>query len=246
MDKSLFISMSGASEVMKSQAMHANNLANTSTIAFKMDLPELHSMPVYGSVYPSRVFVGSERIGTDVTPGAVIQTGNDLDIAINGEGWLSVQGEDGQEYYTRRGDMAISQSGYLMNGSEHLMLGDGGPISIPPAQKISIGQDGSINITPIGAAPGTSVTLGRLKLVSLPKEELTKNEQGLFMLKSRVPAPLDPAVQIKTGMLEASNVNPVADLIGLISSARQYELNVKMMENAKENDEAAARIMQPT
>jgi len=243
---SLFVSMTGASELVKKQAAHTNNLANVSTTAFKFDMPETHSMPVYQEdTLPTRVYTGTKRMGADFSSGTFISTGNELDVAIVGDGFLAVQGSDGQEAYTRRGDLKVSSQGFLINGSEHLVLGNGGPIAVPPADMISIGQDGVVSFVPQGASSGTYIVLDKIKLVKAPLEGLQKNTEGLFQLVAgSAGVEEDPALHLETGVVEGSNVNPITELLGLINTARQYELNVQMMKKHEENDEASARIMQ--
>ena len=126
MDNVLYISMTGAVEIMQAQTIHANNLANVSTHGFQADLAQARAMQVYGDGLPARVYVGTESPATNLSPGSLSETGRSLDIGISGQGYLAVQLADGSEAYTRAGDLHVDSLGQLLTGSGHLVLGDGG------------------------------------------------------------------------------------------------------------------------
>lgn len=98
MDKFLYVAMSGASQNALAQQAHANNLANISTTGFRRDLEQARSMQVFGDSFPARVYAMSERPATDFTPGTLQETGRDLDIAVEGEGWLAIQSPEGAKH----------------------------------------------------------------------------------------------------------------------------------------------------
>ena len=246
MDRLLYIAMSGASETMQAQSIRANNLANVSTPGFKSELSQQRSIPVYGDGYPSRVFSASESPGTNFDIGGMKTTLNEMDIAVNGEGFITVLDANGAEAYTRRGDLTISSDGFLINGAGNYINGQGGRIAIPPANSITFAQDGTISIVPKGSDPGTSVVINQIKLVNAAPKNMYKREDGLFAQKTDAPLENDPSVRIKSGVVELSNVNAVSEMIELISLARRHELDVKMMSKAEENDQAAARLLQFT
>ena len=150
MDRSLYLSMSAASNTLLAQTVNSHNLANASTTGFRADLSQFRSMPVFGEGHPSRVYAMEERPGVDFNPGSVNFTGNDLDVAIDNQGWIAVLDAEGNEAYTRRGDLRVNVNGLLENGAGELVMGDGGPISIPPYQKLDIGKDGTITVRPVG------------------------------------------------------------------------------------------------
>ncbi|MDD2801805.1 MAG: flagellar basal body rod protein FlgF, partial [Methylococcales bacterium] len=150
MDRSLYIAMSGAKQTLLAQTANANNLANTQTSGFKSDLEQFRSMPVFGAGYPTRVYAMAENPGTDLSAGAIQTTGRELDVAINGEGYFAVQGPDGKEAYTRAGDLRVTAEGLLQTGSGLQLVGQNGPIAIPPSEKLTIGSDGTISIIPLG------------------------------------------------------------------------------------------------
>ncbi len=243
MDKLLYIAMTGAREALTSQTNHANNLANVSTTGFKADFNQFRSMSVYGETYPSRVYAMSERPGTDMSAGSFITTSRELDIAINGEGWLAVQLPDGKEAYTRAGDLKRDVDGTLTTGSGLPVMGNGGPIILPEYETLEIGIDGTISLRGIGEQPVALTQIDRLKLVNPGNEKLVKKEDGLFHMRDGSEADFDANVQVAHGMLESSNVNAVGELTEVIASSRLFELNVKMMKTAKDNDESAARIL---
>lgn len=244
MDKFLYISMTGAKEALDAQRLRANNLANVSTAGFKADFHQYRSMSVFGDHFPSRAYAMSERPGTDKSEGVYMETARDLDVAIKGDGWFAVQMPDGSEAYTRAGDLKRDVSGAVTTGTGLPLLGDGGPIVLPEYDKLVVGMDGTLSITGLGEDALSLTQIARIKLVNPDEKEMVKGEDGLFRMRGGGGLQSDPNVQIVNGMLEGSNVNPVNEMTSIISHARLYEMNVKMMQAAKEMDEASARIMQ--
>jgi flagellar basal-body rod protein FlgF len=243
MDRMLYVAMTGASQTMLAQAANNHNLANASTTGFRADLSAFRAMPVFGPGAPSRVYAMAERPGTDFSYGTVLSTGRDLDVAVKGEGWIAVQGPDGKEGYTRAGDLRISSSGQLENGAGHPVLGNSGPIAIPPAEKVEIAADGTVSIQPTGQSAATLAVVDRIKLVKPPLEDLMKDSDGLMRTKDGSAVAADAAVGVAAGSLESSNVNPVDAMVNMISLARQFEMQVKMMRASQENDASAAQIL---
>lgn len=246
MDKALYIAMTGAKHNMLAQASHANNLANVNTQGFKADFAQARSQGVYyGDGLPTRAYALTEKPATDFAFGALQHTGRDLDIAIEGEGFIAVQAPDGQEAYSRTGNLFVDALGMLRTGNGLPVLGNGGPIAIPQADKIEIGADGNITIVPQGQGPQAPVVVDRIKLVNPDVATLSKNENGLFVaLESDGPLPAAGTVRVVSGFLEASNVNAVHELTSILSLSRQYELQVKIMANAKEMSQSSARLLQ--
>lgn len=243
MDKSLFISMSGASQNMLAQRAHANNLANVSTTGFRRDFEQARSMAVFGDSLPTRAYAMSERPGTDMSTGSLQETGRDLDLAVEGNGWIAVQAPDGSEAYTRAGSLNIDAFGMLRTASGMPVLGNAGPIALPPADKVEIGQDGTITIRALGEAPNVLADVDRIKLVNPDPTTLRKGEDGL-MRGAGVLEPADGAVRVATGFLEGSNVNAVEEMTAMLSLARQFELHIKMMRTAEENSTTTNRLLQ--
>ncbi|PCI73326.1 MAG: flagellar biosynthesis protein FlgF [Gammaproteobacteria bacterium] len=245
MDKLLYIAMTGARETTFAQATSAHNLANASTTGFKADLAQFRAMPAYGNGLPSRVFAMSERPGFRLDSGNVITTGNDLDIAIRGEGWLVVQGKDGEELLSRRGDLKVGANGNLTNGLNQPIMGAGGPITIPPYEKLDIATDGTISIRPVGAQPSETAIIDRIKLVNPESSSLSKNKQGLFTSSETDVFESDINVKIHTRMLESSNVSVVEELTKMIQLSRQFEVQVKLMSGVQERGHALDQLLQP-
>jgi len=244
MDRNLYIAMSGAKQTLLAQTSNANNLANSQTTGFKTDLAQFRTMPVFGPGFPARVYAMTERPGTDLTPGPLQTTGRMLDIAIKDEGWIAVAGKDGEEAYTRAGDLHITQQGFLQTGSGLQVLGEGGPISIPPADKVEIGQDGTISIIPLGDNATTLAVVEQIKLVKPELENLEKRTDGLIYNKDGGVLPASAEVNLVQGSLEGSNVNTVAALVEMIELARNFELQTKVMKQADDNSAVSAKLMQ--
>ncbi|MDY6891889.1 MAG: flagellar basal-body rod protein FlgF [Pseudomonadota bacterium] len=244
MDKVLYVAMTGARENMYAQQAHANNLANATTTGFKSDFEQARAMRVLGDGFESRVYAMSERPGTNLDSGTLMQTGRDLDVAIAGDGWLAVQGPDGNEVYTRNGSLQVDAANQLVTGSGLPVLGAGGaPIVIPPAQSLTIGNDGTITIRPVGENAVEVAQIDQLKLVQPENGQLFKGRDGFMHTDNDVPLAANPNVQVRAGYLEASNVNAVAELTAMISLQRQFEMQIKMMKTAEELSSSAAQVL---
>ena len=241
MDRMLYVAMNGAKQNMLAQAINSNNLANISTTGFRADLAAARSMPLFGgSGHPTRVYSMTEKPGIDFKQGSMSTTGRDMDIAVTGEGFISVQTTDGGEAYTRAGDLNTDSAGVLKTGAGYVVLGEGGPITIPEASKVDIGKDGTISISQQGIG---STIIDRLKLVNPNVKDLTRNESGLFVLKNGDDAEADDSVSIVSGAIETSNVNAASALVSMIELARQFEMQVKMLKTAEENNAQAAQML---
>ncbi|MCW8878752.1 MAG: flagellar basal body rod protein FlgF [Kangiellaceae bacterium] len=245
MDNLLYISMTGARETSLAQASTAHNLANAKTTGFKADLAQFRAMPVFGDGHPSRVFAMSERPGHNFDSGAQISTGRNLDISIRGEGWFVTQNEQGEELLTRRGDLKITPNGELLNGANQPILGDGGPIALPPFEKIDIAKDGTITILPLGAEANATAIIDRIRMVKPDVSTLEKNEQGLFRSRDDNGFLPDAAVTLESGVLEGSNVSVVEELTNMINYSRQFEVQVKLMSSVEERGRSLDRLLQP-
>ena len=245
MDEMIYVAMTGARQTEVAQMINSNNLANVSTTAFRADLHAFSNVPIDGPGIDSRVNAVVDDYRTDFTQGAIRTTGNELDVAIEGDGFLVVQAEDGSEAYTRRGDLRVVSGGLLANGQGHPVLGDGGPVAVPPNVSLYIGEDGTITVQPIGQQPNTLSVVDRIKLVKPPIDELVKGPDGLFRLKTEGEvAPADASVTLKSGALEGSNVNVAKTLVNMIELARQYEMQINVIKASEENANAAAQMTQ--
>ncbi|MDQ2077338.1 flagellar basal-body rod protein FlgF [Marinimicrobium sp. ABcell2] len=245
MDKALYIAMTGAKHNMMAQTNHANNMANLSTDGFRADFAQARSMPVYyGDGHPTRAFALTESPATDFSPGPMKQTGRDLDIAIQGDGFIAVQAPDGTEAYTRAGSLSIDPNGILRNSAGLAVMGNDGPIALPALQKMEIGIDGTLSIVAQGQGPEAMVEIDRIKLVNPDLQNMTKGEDGLFRQIVGGDAFPDAAVTVVSGSLEGSNVNAIHEFTQILSLSRQYEMQLKLMSTVKENSEHSARLLQ--
>ncbi|MCF8006284.1 MAG: flagellar basal-body rod protein FlgF [Methylovulum sp.] len=244
MDRSLYIAMSGAKQTLMAQATNANNLANAQTTGFKSDMEQFRSMPVFGAGYPTRVYAMTERPGTDFTPGAVQTTGKELDVAINGKGFFAIQDSEGKEAYTRAGDLHLTPEGLLQTGTGLQVIGQNGPIAVPPAQKMDIGSDGTISIVPLGANPNALVVLDRIKMVDLPENTIAKKTDGLIHTQDGLPQQASANVSLVQGALESSNVNSIQAMVEMIELSKNFELQSKVMKSANELSGVSAKLMQ--
>jgi len=246
MDKLLYIAMSGAKETLRAQAVNNHNLANASTNGFRADLSAFQSRAVVGTGYASRVYATNATTGWDASAGAQIATGRDLDIAIQGDGFLAVQGHDGREAYTRAGDLHVDPNGQLLTATGLQVLSDGGPVSIPPNSSLSVAPDGSVSIVPLGQGPETTATVARIKLVNPDKSQIDRGEDGLFRLRDGTDAPSDANVRVTSGVLESSNVNAAAAMVNMIELSRNFDLQVKAMRSAEDNAQSATQLLRAT
>jgi len=245
MDKALYVAMSGAKNNMLAQVVHSNNLANINTPGFKADLAQARSLPVYyGAGQPTRAYSVAEDQYSDLRPGALMQTNRDLDVAVDGQGFIAVQSPDGSEAYTRVGSLYIDSVGMLRTGNGLPVLGNGGPIAVPASQKIDIGMDGTISIVPLGQKANALAVVDRIRLVNPETRQIQKGSDGLFHSTSaKANVQPDASVRLKSGFLEASNVDAVSELVDVLSLSRQYEMQVKIMQNAKQNSETSAQLL---
>lgn len=244
MDEMVYLAMSGAKQTEYAQTVNSNNIANISTSGFRADLHAFSSLPIAGPSVESRINAVAESYATDFTQGPVVNTGRDLDIAIQGSGFIAVQAPDGSEAYTRAGDLRIGSGGLLETGAGHLVMGNAGPVAIPPATSVLIGTDGTISIQPLGQGPETVAALDRIKLVDPSAESISKGSDGLVRLPEGETATASATVRVTSGALEQSNVNAAQTLVNMIELSRQYEMHINVIRTAEENADAAARLMQ--
>ncbi|MBZ9610198.1 flagellar basal-body rod protein FlgF [Rheinheimera maricola] len=244
MDHLLYIAMSGAKENLNGISVRANNLANSSTVGFKADFEQARAMQAFGEGLPTRVFSLTERPGQNFDAGTIITTGRDLDVAVQGEGWIAVQAQDGNEAYTRAGNLQVNAFGMLETATGLAVMGDDGPIQVPvPLAKIEIAQDGTVSALPQGAPANAIEEVGRIKLVKPLNQDMEKGSDGLFRRKDGVLAEADVGVNLLKGAIEGSNVNAVGEMTYMISLQRQFELQVKMMKNAEEMDQQQNQLL---
>jgi flagellar basal-body rod protein FlgF len=242
MDRLIYTAMTGAKHILEQQSTTAHNLANATSTGFKAQVDSFRAVPVISEGLPTRAFVVDATVGADFNAGAIQSTGRDLDVAIQGKGWLVVQRADGSEGYTRNGSLKVSENGILQTATGHNVMGDGGPISIPPDVAISIAKDGTISSVEIGTIPGPSNIIGRLKLVNPSENELKRAGDGMFVTSTGT-AEVDINVNVVSGALESSNVNVVDAMVTMISLARQFETQMKLIQNAENNANKASQLL---
>jgi len=243
MDRLIYTAMTGARHVMEQQATVSNNLANATTNGFRAQLDSFRAVPVMSDGLPTRAFVVDSTVGSNFTAGPMQTTGRALDIAIREQGWLAVQSADGSEAYTRNGSLRVNENGLLQTTSGQTLIGDGGPIAVPPDTTITIASDGTVSTVSNEFQPGPSNVLGRLKLVNPPTAGLLRGDDGLFRQADGTPAQNDPAVRTVDGVIEGSNVNPVDSMVNMISLARQFDMQMSLLKNAENNAAKATQIL---
>lgn len=243
MDRLIYLAMSGAKHLLMRQDSLANNLANANTSGFRSETVAFRSVPVQGVGSPTRAFAVDSTPRADFTPGVIQHTGRDLDVAVGGRGWIAVQGRDGTEGYTRAGNLRIDPAGTLQTADGLLVLGDGGPITIPQDNKVSIAPDGTVTATPLQPPLKAATPIGRIKLVDPPEASLRRGPDGLFRPAGGAPAALDENVRLIPGAIEGSNVNVAEAMVGMIAVARQFELQMKMLQTADTNARAASQLV---
>jgi flagellar basal-body rod protein FlgF len=242
MDRMIYLSMAGAKAAMQRQDVLSNNLANASTPGFRAELQAFRAVPVRGDGSTTRVYALETTTGHDLTPGPITATGRNLDVAMQGSAWLAVQGLDGVEAYTRNGGLEVSNDGTLVTRTGLPAMGDGGPIQVPAGSVIEIGADGTVSAR---TGNGNPNPVGRLKLVT-PEGRLQRGADGLFRAADAEPLPADPAARLQGGALEGSNVSAVETMVAMISAARQFEQQMKLLTTAETGERSAARLLGPT
>ncbi|MFK7912685.1 MAG: flagellar basal body rod protein FlgF [Pseudomonadales bacterium] len=251
MDRMLYVAATGAAHLERSQAVHANNLANANTNGFRSEFAETMARAVRGDGLEARNYGLTQAPGFDFAPGIIRETGQNLDVAVQGSGFLAVAMPDGREGYSRAGALSVDSAGRLLTPDGLPLLGGGGPVALPPYTNVYIAADGGITIRPEGQGPETLIQVDQLKLVNPEPGSLMKAAPGLFVAKPPEGADPDavtvlepdPEVTLVSGALESSNVSAVNELTEILSIARQFELEVKMMRKAEEIDESASQLV---
>ena len=243
MDKALYTSLSGATRAMHAQSMHANNLANISTDGFRADYLNAVSSVVEGKGADTRIQVTNGEHWTDLSAGSLSHTGRDLDLAIQGEGWLTLVDEQGNEAYTREGSFYPDADGVLRNARGLMVAGEGGAIQLPDYEQLTIGDDGRLSVVMNGTAGDQVMMVDVLKLANPAAADLSKGLDGLFRLAEDVVADADPDVVVVSGYLESSNTNAVAEMVALTNLSRQFEMQLKMMQSVEQVAQAGDELL---
>ncbi|WP_088286100.1 flagellar basal-body rod protein FlgF [Ideonella sp. A 288] len=237
MDRLIYLSMAGAKATMQRQEVLAHNLANASTTGFRAELTAFRAVPVLGDGASTRVYALESTPGYNPDPGPVAATGRNLDVAMKGNAWLAVQALDGTEAYTRAGALDVNAEGLLVTKNGLTVVGDGGPITVPANAEVLIAADGGISAK---VGNGRPQGIGRLKLVT-PEAPLNRGTDGLFRAAEDLPA--DATARVQDGALEGSNVSPVESMVAMISAARQFEQQMKLLQTEQEKEQSATRLL---
>lgn len=246
MDRLIYTAMTGAKHAFLQQAGVANNLSNASTIGFRAMEHKFRAVPVQGEGAPTRAFVVDASVANVFDQGPMMATGRSLDVAVQGSGWIAVEAPNGGEAYTRAGNLQISANGQLQTASGLNVLSAGGPIGIPPDNSVTIAPDGTVSTIPLFDTPNNVNDVGRIKMVNPPENELVRGDDGLFRLPGGAAAPVDENVKLAPQTLEGSNVNPAEAMVNMISVARQFEMQIKMLQMADANASKATQILSMT
>ncbi len=252
MDRLIYTAMTGASHIMERQASLSSNLANTSTTGYRSTIDAFRAVPLVGEGLPTRTFVVNSTVGYDYTPAPVQHTGRQLDVGLNGKGWIAVLLPDGSEGYTRDGNLQVSLNGILQTRAGNPVIDDTGQpgppgqITIPPDSEITVSADGTLSTVPSGGLPSQVTTVGRLKLVNPPESQLVRGQDGLFRTQGGKPAAPDANVTITPGSLESSNVSAIGAMVDMISISRQFEMHMQMLKTASDDAQQASQLLSIT
>lgn len=247
MDRALYIAATGARELMRRQDVQTNNLSNALTPGFRAEIAAQRTAPVVGGPgLRTRAYAVESTPGADMSAGAMMATGRELDVAIQGEGWFAVRTADGGEAYTRAGGFQTTADGMLVDVAGRSVLDPNGePILIPPDTKVQVNTDGSIASVP-EVDRVQAAQIASLKLVNPPGNTLARGADGLFRLRQGGIAPAADGVRVAGGMLEGSNVNAVETMVGMIAAARHYDVQIQLMQNTDQNQRSATQILSMT
>jgi flagellar basal-body rod protein FlgF len=218
-------------------------MANATTVGYKGQVNAFRALPVVGEGAKTRVFTAETTLGADWKEGPVLQTGRKLDVAVNGKGWIAVQGANLREGYTRAGDLQVSANGLLQTRTGLNVMGQGGPITVPPNSTVTIGEDGTVSAIPTDSIPNVVNIVGQIRLVNPPERDLVRSEDGLFRLRNGLPALPDANVRLIGGALEGSNVSMVQALVDMIAQARHYDTQIKLLQTAETDARAWSQVM---
>lgn len=243
MDRLVNTALTAMRAAMSRQATIANNLANTNTVGFRAEIANAQTQWINGETFNTRAQAAEQVLGADMKEGSVVSTGNPLDVAMNGDALLAVQATDGSEAYTRRGDLKMTDSGLLTTGDGLPVIGNSGPVTLPPYDSISISHDGAIWIVPQGGDPKLPQQVDQLKLANPKGSQIAKGLDGLFREVHGGALPTDPLASVTPASLEGSNVNATEMLVQMIEASRAWETQIKMIDTAKQIDDGGASLM---
>jgi flagellar basal-body rod protein FlgF len=244
MDRLIYTSLTAMRGSMARQTATANNLANAQTPGFRAEISEAQSLWLRGEGANTRAFANENVIAADMRSGTITHSGRDLDVALAGDAMLTVQAPDGDESYTRRGDLQISANGLLTTGDGHPVQGSAGPITLPPYDSVAIDAEGRIHIVPAGGDAAQPQEIDRLRLVTPAGSDIVKGLDGLFRVKGGGILPDDPDARVITRSIEGSNVNATTALVEMIEASRSWDTQLKLIGDARDLDAATTDLMQ--
>jgi len=242
-DRLIHTALSGMRASMDSQRVIASNMANANTLGFRAEMLDQRAVTIEGQPNEARAMQRASVRGADMAAGETIATGRDLDVAVETDALIAVQAVDGTEAYTRRGDLSVSATGLLVNGEGRPVLGDNGPITVPPVGIPGIAPDGSITIADPAAPDQPPAEIGRIKLAAWEGSPISKGLDGLFRVEGGGILPTDEAATVKVGSLEQSNVKTTEVLVDMIDAQRLFAMRSKVISTAREIDESGAQLM---
>ena len=249
MDRLIYTALSGATQTLERQAVVANNMANASTPGFRAQLSMFRAVPVNGDGLATRAITASTTPGADLSPGDMTETGRSLDVAIDGDGWLAVQAENGEEAYTRAGGLQMDSTGLLRSNGNVVLSEFGAPLVLPLGAEVTIAPDGTISALGAGDQPNAIAEIGRLKLVNPEADQIARGGDNLFHPRNNedgtpgAPFAADDTVRVVSGAIESSNVNPTEAMVSMIENARRFEMQMKMISSIDENDQSANKLL---
>ena len=243
MDRVVYTALSGLRGRMAAQSTIANNIANASTTGFRAERIAFQDLALIGAAFEARMPSSEEVIDFDRAAGVTASTGRTLDVAVEGDDWIAVQTKDGEDAYTRRGELSVAPFGVQLTGAGHPVIGNAGPITLPPSDHIEIASDGSISIVPTGGSRDQPQLVDRVKLASATGTATAKGLDGLLRVKGGGALPDNPDARVRSGALEGSNVGMTAALVAMIENQRSYELQTKLLATTRQLDEGGASLM---
>lgn len=249
MDRLIYTAMTGASHILERQATLSNNLANNNTTGYRSAVDSFRAIPLNGQGLPTRTFVVNGLSGYDFTPAILTSTGRNLDVGVQGKGWIAVLLPDGTEAYTRNGNLQVTPDGILVTNTGNPVIDDNGElvargqIIIPPDSQVTIASDGTLSTVPTAPPPTTVTIIGKLRLVDPPESQLFRGDDGLFRTRDRKPVPPSATVSVSSGTLESSNVSAISAMVDMIAISKQFDMHMQMLQNAQSNDQQATQIL---
>jgi len=243
MHRIVHASLSAMRAAMARQATTANNLANAGTTGFRAEMSAAQTVWLQGQGGVFGAHTSEQVASADMAAGTVAHTGRDLDIAMNGDALLAVQAGNGDEAYTRRGDLRVTDSGLVTTGDGTPVLGEGGPLTLPPADSVRIDADGALWVVPVGGDPSNPTQVDRLRLVSPQGSNVAKGLDGLFRVRGGGALPADPEARVTPRSLEGSNVNATEALVEMVEASRAWDTQLNLIQSAKDIDTSAADLM---